>query len=322
MTDAWLMTIAVFVAVLLVLPTLSHVAEALRSAPEVPTRLEWGPQIPIRYVEVSGIELRYIAVGEGPPLVLLHTLRTQLDMFQKMIPELSRRFEVYAVDYPGHGFSDIPMAEYTPKFFADSVRGFLDELDIRGATVVGESIGGTLALMLAAEHHPRVKKVIAINPYDYDSGRGVARSSWVARLLVSLNNVPVIGATNWRLRPWIAFRAVMRGGVYRDDAIPPALLREIHEVGNRPGHYRAFMSLIRNSPEWERVRAEYAKIEIPVLLIYGDHDWSRPKEREADGRAIPGARFAMVKDGGHFLSLDAPRDLNRLILDFSRGGVE
>ena len=78
----------------LALVAISYVVEALRSQPTAPERLDWAPDIPIRYVTLNGTKLRYIVTGQGPALVLLHTLRTQLDMFQKVIPELAKRFQV------------------------------------------------------------------------------------------------------------------------------------------------------------------------------------------------------------------------------------
>jgi pimeloyl-ACP methyl ester carboxylesterase len=95
----------------------------------------------------------------------------------------------------------------------------------------------------------------------------------------------------------------------------------MYEVGNRPGHYRAFMSLVRHWVGWERARSEYKTIVRPVLLVYGDHDWSHVAEREADRQAIPGAQFLTVKDAGHFLALDAPDEFGRAVLDFSKGGA-
>src|SRR5438552_143137 len=80
---------------------ISYVVEALRTAPKPPERLPWAPDIPIRYITVNGLRIRYIVTGEGPALVLLHTLRTQLDMFQKVVPKLAQRFQVYALDSPG-----------------------------------------------------------------------------------------------------------------------------------------------------------------------------------------------------------------------------
>jgi pimeloyl-ACP methyl ester carboxylesterase len=317
MSNIWTMVIASLLGLLGAPVLLSYVAEALRRAPAAPTRLSWAPDIPIRYVKVNGIDVRYVEVGIGPRLVLLHTIRTQLDIFQKVIPELSKHFKIYALDYPGHGFSDIPAVEYSPEFFTNIVAGFLERLEIKDAIVAGESIGGSIPLRLAARHDPRVKQVIAINPYDYDAGRGVKRSSAIANLLFSLNNAPILGPTFWRLRQYPIFKNIMEGGVVHKDALPPALLREMYEVGNRPHHYRALMSLVRHWAGWERGRADYARIAVPVLLVYGEYDWSRPDERETNQRVIPGAKMTIVGDAGHFLSLDAPEAIVEIIRNFT-----
>ena len=310
--------VTVTLLAVLVMPVLvSFLVEALRSAPAPPNRLGWAPDIPIEHARVNDMNIRCVKVGQGPPLVLLHTLRTQLDMFQKVIPALTQHFEVYALDYPGHGFSDIPKVEYTAEFFINSVAGFLERVNVEHALVVGESIGGTISLVLAARHNPRVERVIAVNPYDYDGGRGLRRSSGLANLVFGLNNVPVVGATVTRFRQYSIFEKIMEGGVFHREAFPRELLHEIYNVGNRPHHYQAFMSLVVHWAEWEKARAEYNQIDVPVLLVYGDHDWSRPEEREANQRAIPGAQMTIVKDAGHFLALDAPEALSQLIRDFT-----
>src|SRR2546430_8177673 len=113
MVTAWIVAAAVLIG----LPLVSYLVEWLRRAPAAPERLSWAPEIPLRYVTVGGTRLRYITVGQGPALVLLHTLRTQLDMFQRVVPALAKRFRVYALDYPCHGYSDIPMGAYTAVFF-------------------------------------------------------------------------------------------------------------------------------------------------------------------------------------------------------------
>jgi pimeloyl-ACP methyl ester carboxylesterase len=297
----------------------SYLIEAFRPAPSTPERLAWAPEIPIQYVEVNGARVRYISAGSGPPLVLLHTLRTQLDMFQRIVPALSKRFRVYALDYPGHGYSDISKGDYSAEFFVTAVEAFLERLDISDAVLLGESIGGTIALLLAARHSPRVKAVIAVNPYDYDRGRGLERSSPLGWPIFRLNDVPVLGGTFQRLRNYPLIRQVFRGGVVRAGAIPPALLRELYRVGNRPGHNAAFMSLIHQWPTWERARQEYAGITVPVLLIYGDRDWSHEPERDAERRALPGARTRVVRNAGHFLALDAPEELLQEVFEFTGG---
>jgi pimeloyl-ACP methyl ester carboxylesterase len=310
--------ILLLVAVLgLGLVLVSLVVEALRRAPPVPERLAWAPEIPVQYATVHGHRLRYVKAGRGPSLVLLHTLRTQLDVFQKVIPTLIQRFTVYAPDYPGHGWSDIPRVEYEPKLFVDAIEGFLDELDIREATLAGVSIGATLALVLAARNNPRVKQVVAINPYDYGRGRGILRSSPVARVILGLGLVPVLGDTVLRLRNRMVELPIFAGGVAEPGAIPPQLLEELYLVGTRPGHSKAFLSLLRNAHKWDQAHLDYPNVRTPVLLVYGERDWSRPAERETTLRDLPEAKMVTVAGGGHFLSLDRPREVERLITDFA-----
>jgi pimeloyl-ACP methyl ester carboxylesterase len=276
-------------------------------------QLQWVPEIPVHYVTVDGGRVRYISVGNGPALLLLHTLRTQLDMFQKVIPELARRFRVLALDYPGHGHSDSPDASYDAEFFVAAVAQFMERVEIENATIVGESIGGTIALLLAARHDPRVRRVVAVNPYDYDRGRGLRRSSTLANVILGLAGVPVIGEVVMRMGTFPVVKRIFEGGVYRKDSFPPALLRELYVQGKEPGRLRAFLRLVRHWPSWEAARAEYANITVPVLLLYGDHDWSHAPEREADRRAIPGAELRVAEHAGHFLALDAPEAFVRAV---------
>src|SRR6185436_8192476 len=121
------------VCFLILLVIVSFGVEALRQRPNAPTTLYWAPKTPIQTATIGGNTIRYIKTGSGPKLVLLHTLRTQLDIFEKLVPLLSKSFTVYALDYPGHGFSDIPKTDYDPDLFVKSVEGFLDKSQRRYA---------------------------------------------------------------------------------------------------------------------------------------------------------------------------------------------
>ncbi len=145
-----------------------------------------------------------------------------------------------------------------------------------------------------------------MNPYDYANGRGMARSSLLGWMITVTSNIPVIGETVMRLRNFTIMKAVLRGGVANPEAIPPVLLKEMYEVGNRPRHYLAFISLLRNAASWEAATATYGNISVPVRLVWGTHDWARLGEREHDRSLIPGAEIMTVEDAGHFLPLDRP----------------
>jgi pimeloyl-ACP methyl ester carboxylesterase len=313
------MTTLVLIAIGLLVCVVSAglIAETLRIAPKAPERLYWAPQIPIRYVEVNGNRIRYIKTGSGPTLVLLHTLRTQLDIFEKLVPLLETSFTIYALDYPGHGFSDIPKADYRPQLFVNAVEGFLDKLDLTEVTLAGISIGGVIPLIIAANGDPRVTKVIAINPYDYGHGSGLARANAVAGLVFTLGRVPFVGEIVMRLRNAMLEKRILEGGVANPEALTPGFSTLAYASGLRPGHYQAFLNLIRHAHHWDEARQRYGAIQVPVLVVYGDQDWSRAEERHRTVEAIPGARVETVPAGGHFLSLDQPQRLAEIIKRFA-----
>jgi pimeloyl-ACP methyl ester carboxylesterase len=313
-TLAW--ALLVFVGIGIGLWLVSFLLEAVRPAPRAPSTLRWAPEIPIEYVEVGGNKLRYVKAGTGPVVVLLHTLRTQLDLFEKVLPELAKDFTVYALDYPGHGYSDIPEARYDADFFAKTIEGFLEKLNLRDVTLAGVSIGGSIALIIASRGDARIARAVAINPYDYAKGRGMARSSILGWILNYTSLLPLIGETFMRLRNFMVVKSVLRGGVSDPESISPELMLEMFQVGNRPGHYRAFISLLRNSTSWEAATNDYGRIKIPVLFIWGSEDWARPSEREHDRDLVPGAKMVTVDGGGHFLVLDKPQAVVSHVKDF------
>jgi len=306
----------IVVASLILFVLVSFGVEALRRRPSTPKALYWAPNIPIKTTVIDGNTLRYIKTGKGRNLVLLHTLRTQLDIFEKLLPLLSKSFTVHALDYPGHGFSDIPKTDYDPDLFVKSVEGFLDKLGIKDVTLAGISIGGVIPLIIAAKQNPRISKVIAINPYDYAHGMGIARGNTWAWLVFNLARIPVLGETVMRLRSsFIEWRTLV-GGVADPSAITPGFAEQVRASGFRPGHYRAFLNLLRHAHLWDEARRRYGEITVPVLVIYGDRDWSRADERQRTINAIPGAKSETIANGGHFLSLDQPEQLARLIKSF------
>ncbi|MBV9471377.1 MAG: alpha/beta hydrolase [Solirubrobacterales bacterium] len=263
---------------------------------------------------VAGAQLRYMRAGAGEPVVLLHTLRTQLDMFVGVLERLDlSRTELIALDLPGHGHSSAPRVDYTAGYFTDVVEQFLARIDVQDAVLVGESIGATIALTLAARRNQRVQAVIAINPYDYGRWGGIRRSSALANALFTAILWPGIGAAVAGGETKSILRAVLAGGVYDAHVLQPELLAELHQCGARPGHAQALRSLCRQWRSFVAAREHYPQIEAPITLVYGDHDWSRPTEQDSNRGRIPDARLVALERCGHFASLDQPAAIARLI---------
>jgi len=183
---------------------------------------------------------------------------------------------------------------------------FLEACGLQDVVLVGESIGGAIALGVAARRNPRVGRVVALNPYDYGRGGGIRRSSALANVLFTAMLWPGVGSIVARSGTRGVLRRVMEGGFHDPRKLPAPFLDDLHRCGALPGHARAFRSLCLNWRSWIGGRARYGAIRVPVTLVYSEHDWSRPDEREANARAIPGASLARVEGCGHFSCLEDP----------------
>jgi pimeloyl-ACP methyl ester carboxylesterase len=119
----------------------------------------------------------------------MHTVRTQLDYFQRVIPLLWDHYAVYALDLPGMGWSDIiPGARYEEPELRAAVVEFAGGLNLHGVMLAGESLGAALALSASIDLKNRVSRVVAFNSYDYPSG--LERGNWLARFIIASVRLP------------------------------------------------------------------------------------------------------------------------------------
>jgi pimeloyl-ACP methyl ester carboxylesterase len=263
---------------------------------------------------LNGCEMRYRRLGAGQPVVLVHTLRTQLEYFRALIDEIDgTRHDVIAVDLPGHGESTAPRVDYTADYFSDAVEALLEHCGLQDVVLVGESIGGSIALILAARGSPRLRRVVALNPYDYGRWGGIRRSSRLNDVIFTAMLWPGVGP----FVPYAATREVlslvMAGGLHDRNNLPQELVDAMHRCGLMPGHPRAFRSLSQQWRSWIAARDKYQSIELPVTLVYGQEDWSLPAERDANANAIPGAQTVTLRNAGHFSCLEKPHEIADLI---------
>lgn len=257
--------------------------------------------------------LRYLKAGTGAPLVLLHTVRTQAEHFHRLIPLVSERYTVYALDLPGMGYSDIvPGASYEEPAMRAGVKRLITELDLADVTLLGESMGAVLALTAAADLPDRIRYVVADNLYDFPGG--IVRSGLTARLIVPAIAAPVVGPLFAPVEPKPVLRTVMGGGLVDKTALSPDYLDEVAKVGRRPGYPVVARAVYRSLPSYIAARTHYSKVKAPIHMVYGEQDWSRSTDRQANRQLLPAADFTQVPGAGHFLALERPDVLAGLLL--------
>jgi len=116
------------------------------------------------YVQVGPHRIHYWVAGEGPPLVLVHGVASRAEDWTPLFHQLKQRHRIYAPDLLGYGDSDAPRdSDYSIATQTGVVRGFLDAMHLQQPDVAGVSMGGWIALKLAAEHPDRVRRLVLIS---------------------------------------------------------------------------------------------------------------------------------------------------------------
>ncbi len=285
------------------------------SRPESDYTRTWCPSGEIEYAQLAdGTRLRYLRAGSGPTaLILLHTVRTQLDHFQLVLPKILNAFTVYAVDLPGMGWSDItPGASYTEPVLRRALVELIQTLDLTNVILAGESMGATVSLTASTELDDRVRGVVACNPYDYS--KGVGRANRVASIYIGGARLPVFGSVVTRMENKPVLGIVLRGGLRDGSKLPSHYLAELRRVGRRRGYPRVAREVYRNVDSMVAARALYGRVTAPITLIYGEHDWSHPSEREANLALFRGARSISLPDTGHFAAIEQPVRFAEILL--------
>lgn len=261
--------------------------------------------------------IRYLKRGNGDPLILMHTIRTQLDYFENVIPQLAKHHTVYAIDLPGHGYSSIDTnANYDEPYFRSAVIAFIEKLDLKDVTLVGESIGGVLALTVASQLPNRIKEVVSSNPYDYDKkyGDGVRRGNFLANFVISQFSIPYVGAVVAAMENILFLGIILKGGLKNKRWMPLELLKEFDRVGRRKGYRHVERSTFAGWQSWGKAKSLYSGVKAPVKLIYGQYDWSTLAEREETAKQLGGISISTIANTGHFAFVDNPEKITAILL--------
>lgn len=265
------------------------------------------------FTRSDGSRLRYFTAGTGPALVLMHTIRTQLDYFHRVIPLLWDSFTVYAVDLPGMGWSDIvPGARYEEPQLRAAVVEFVTGLDLHDVTLAGESLGGALALQASIDLKDRVSRVVAFNSYDYPSG--LERGNLFARFIIGSVRMPALGPVFAAMENRPIMKGIMRGGVVDNSTLPDDFIVELRKSGRRKGYSRVSRAIYRSLKGFAKARDRYRDVSVPVTLVYSEHDWARPAERDHVAGLLTEVERITLPGIGHFSALERPNEVARVLL--------
>jgi pimeloyl-ACP methyl ester carboxylesterase len=261
-----------------------------------------------RDIVVDGIRLHVTEAGRGPALLMLHGLSATHANWEHTVAAFSSRFRVIAPDLPGHGRSAKPDAPYTIDFFAGVMRSLGRELGLDGAVVIGNSLGGQIAVQMALDYPAWTRALILAAPAG-GFGQTVSALSWTIRAVAGPRVLSVA-------LPYALERCVYdRTRAEHVERRRILFERIAHE--DYPGFARAVNRSIMGAIAAGRQPLHL--IRQPVLLVWGRNDRmvALAGSRRLT-RAVPHARLVVIDRCGHLPMLEHPEQFNRLVTDFLR----
>jgi 2-hydroxy-6-oxonona-2,4-dienedioate hydrolase len=271
---------------------------------------------------VLGFKLHYLEAGQGPPVVLLHGLGGDGSRWTPNIEPLARDFHVFALDQIGFGQSDKPLANYHTGMLAEFLVDFLKTANVGRASLVGNSMGASVALYAAARFPQAVDKIVLADGGGYRAGAagqaGLAGRAGEAGGAGRADNAEA------------ARRRQLQNSVTREETREffKILFHDKSLVTDRMVDEQLAMRLrsaftITKMPEAgekglgalteEQVRG----VKAPTLILWGKYDeLANPAGADRLERAIAGSKKVIIDDCGHMPQLEKASEFNRLVRDF------
>ncbi len=242
--------------------------------------------------------MHYEVSGTGKPLLLVHGLFSDMGIWRTVVEELFSSFRVISYDLRGHGTTGKGRPEdYSIPLFSEDVAGLLDMLGIGSVFLVGHSAGGAIACQFTATHPERVSSLVLVGapskaPPGLRTGLFLARFLGVPRTL--------------RLNASRFFYPVTKAKI-------EAMKQDYEKAGKT-----ATLAAAKALSTYELPTQMSSASSIPTLLVYGDRDGNLDQGREIS-QEISGSKLVTVPETGHWLPVDNPRELSRLIREFCSG---
>jgi pimeloyl-ACP methyl ester carboxylesterase len=255
-------------------------------------------------LERDGVRLDYEEAGQGdPPLVFVHGLACHRGFWPEQMKHFSRAHRVLAVDLRGHGGSDAPEQRYTMQGFADDVSWMWAQLGVQRPVMVGHSLGGLIALELAASRPEQVRAVVLVDSVLLPTSD---RAGLVRDLVAALRSAEGTQA----LRDYYTTLF----GPYDD---PTRMAWILDEVARTPA--RVTSSILEESlASWDDADA-LVRCEAPLLYL----DASTPNADLARAASLrPQLMVGRTIGSGHFSPCEVPEQINAMLERFLAVGLE
>lgn len=255
---------------------------------------------------INGVNLYYEVHGKGKPLVLIAGFSCRTDLWELLLPYFTENFQVLIFDNRGVGQSDAPDSSLTIEDMAADTLALIDQLQLQKPHILGHSMGGAIAQMIAKRHPEKIDKVVLAN--SLIKFNEVSRYVQNYLLKLRLEGVSIRRLAEYIL-PWLC-----SGEFLANNFTIEAFLQ--HQESNPypqtlVGYKRQLEALTSfNSSSW------VDQITNPTLVIEGQVDLLCPLDSQQLAKAIKGAQLYTFEGQGHLTLVEKPQEFSQVVTKF------
>lgn len=253
---------------------------------------------------VNGHRIAFREQGEGSPVVLIHGIPTNSQMWRDVMPELAKTHRVIAPDMLNYGQSAKPSsADVSINAQSRMLVEFMDALGVRRADLVAHDIGGGVAQLMAVQHPEKIRRLVLMDSVCFDS--------WPIPEFVPLQDPDA--EADMGLDAFVQMmRDFMPNGVHDKSIMTPDLIELYLEPWSSEDGKRAFFRNLRrlNSEYTQAVADALQTIPHESMVMWADQDpFQKPAYATRLAETIPNARLVWIHDAGHWLIDEKPNEI-------------
>ncbi|MEN7547143.1 alpha/beta hydrolase [Rapidithrix thailandica] len=276
---------------------------------------------PEKYIQLAdSIEVAYLDEGQGKQtLLFIHGLASYMTAWEKTLGELSQNYRCVAVDLPGYGRSSKGHYPSTMSFYAEIISSLIHRLKLKNVTLVGHSMGGQIAVTAALKFPEEVDALILLAPAGFETFTEEDRKAITAFYTIE----SMQKATEDQVR------TNYRYNFYKMPASTEALIQERVKMARADDFSLYCQSVVKgvqgmlSEPVFHRLK----EVEQKTLVLYGTNDFLIPNKLLHPGLSttsvgktgageIQDCHLEFIRECGHFMQLEKPKEVLRLIQDF------
>lgn len=268
-----------------------------------------------QYIKVGNINTRYWVSGDGETtVILLHGLGSCVESWTYNISALAQQHRVYAIDLVGSGRSDKPPTSYSLVDLAKFVQAFMDTLKLERVSLVGNSLGGGIALQFALLFPEQIEKLV------------LANSLGLGKEIMFFFRLASLPSPSQLFRPSrVSTAFVLKQIVYDSAVITDDWVEVLYQIGNLPGTPEALQRQLRANIDFWGVRSEsyspivnqLTTINTPTLIFWGQQDPVLPvAHAQFAAEQLPNADLQIFDGCGHWTQVERSHEFNTAILKF------